>query len=56
MTEAIAAYSRPSQLRFLFAQLLLDLPFPAIEYDAFRQDLCADYPLIIIPTRLPIGP
>jgi hypothetical protein len=44
LTEAITAYSSPSQLRFLFAYLLLDLPFPAIElWSRFWQDLCADY-------------
>jgi hypothetical protein len=31
MNNAISAYSRPSQLRFLFAYLLLDLPFPALD-------------------------
>jgi hypothetical protein len=46
MNEAIAAYSRPSQLRFLFTQLLADLPFPAVELWArFQSDLCADYRL-----------
>ena len=29
MREAVAAYSRPSQLRFLLAHLLLHLPTPA---------------------------
>jgi hypothetical protein len=46
MSEAITAYSRPSQLRFFFAQLLSDLPFPAVElWSRFRSDLCADYRL-----------
>ncbi|KAF3405665.1 ATP-dependent DNA helicase PIF1 [Penicillium rolfsii] len=46
MNEAITAYSRPSQLRFLFAQLLSDLPFPAVElWSRFHDDLCADYRL-----------
>lgn len=31
MNDAISAYCRPSQLRFLFAYLLLDLPFLAVE-------------------------
>jgi hypothetical protein len=30
MEEAIAAYCRPSQLRFLFSHLVLDLPTPAV--------------------------
>lgn len=29
VSEAIAEYSQPSQLRFLFAHLLLELPIPA---------------------------
>ncbi|KAF7174438.1 hypothetical protein CNMCM6106_008742 [Aspergillus hiratsukae] len=46
ISEAIAAYSRPSQLRFLFAYLLLDLPFPAMQlWTRFQRDLCADYGL-----------
>ena len=46
MREAIAAYSRPGQLRFLFAHLLLDLPTPAIAlWDAFREALSADFVL-----------
>jgi hypothetical protein len=46
ISEAIAAYSRPSQLRFLFAYLLLDLPFPAMQlWTRFQHDLCADYGL-----------
>jgi hypothetical protein len=46
MKEAVAAYSRPSQLRFLFAQLLSDLPFPPVElWSQFQSDLCADYQL-----------
>lgn len=46
INEAIRAYSRPSQLRFLFAYLLLDLPFPAVElWTQFQQELCADYRL-----------
>jgi len=46
LTDAIAAYNRPSQLRFLFAYLLLDLPFPAMElWTRFQQDLYADYAL-----------
>ena len=31
LNEAIASYSRPSQLRLLFANLLMDLPFLVIE-------------------------
>ncbi|KAJ6003691.1 hypothetical protein N7522_006383 [Penicillium canescens] len=46
MNEAITAYSRPSQLRFLFAQLLSNLPFPAVElWSRFQSDLNADYRL-----------
>ncbi|KAJ6019739.1 hypothetical protein N7499_003178 [Penicillium canescens] len=46
MNEAITAYSRPSQLRFLFAQLLSNLPFPAVElWSRFQGDLNADYRL-----------
>ncbi|KAJ6038801.1 hypothetical protein N7460_007518 [Penicillium canescens] len=46
MNEAITAYSRPSQLRFLFAQLLSNLPFPAVElWSRFHGDLNADYRL-----------
>jgi hypothetical protein len=44
--EAVAAYSRPSQLRFLFAYLLLDLPTPAIVlWENFREALSADFAL-----------
>ena len=44
LNEAIASYSSPSQLRFLFANLLLDLPFPAMElWDRFKEELCGDY-------------
>jgi hypothetical protein len=32
MKEAIASYSWPSQLQFLFMHLLLDLPTPAIDF------------------------
>ena len=46
MREAVAAYSRPGQLRFLFAHLLLDLPTPAIAlWDTFREALSADFAL-----------
>jgi len=46
MREAVAAYSRPSQLRFLFAHLLLDLPTPAISlWESFREALSADFAL-----------
>lgn len=46
MNDAISAYSRPSQLRFLFSYLLLDLPFPALDlWTQFQQELCADYRL-----------
>jgi hypothetical protein len=46
MNDAISAYCRPSQLRFLFAYLLLDLPFPAVDlWTQFQQELCADYRL-----------
>ena len=44
LNEAIASYSRPSQLRFLFANLLMDLPFPAMElWGRYKDDLCGDY-------------
>jgi hypothetical protein len=44
MKEAISAYSRPSQLRFLFAFLILDLPTSALElWTTFKNDLCADF-------------
>jgi hypothetical protein len=44
LTEALANYARPSQLRFLFANLLMDLPSPGMElWTRFRQELCADY-------------
>jgi PIF1-like helicase len=46
MREAIEAYSRPGQLRFLFAHLLLDLPTPAITlWENFREALSADFAL-----------
>ena len=46
MREAVAAYSRPGQLRFLFAHLLLDLPTPAITlWETFREHLSADFAL-----------
>ena len=52
LNEAIRAYSRPSQLRFLFAYLLLDLPFPAVElWTQFQQELCADYRLHYRPAE-----
>jgi hypothetical protein len=39
--EALANYARPW---FLFANLLVDLPFPGMElWTRFRQELCADY-------------
>jgi hypothetical protein len=45
MREAVAAYSRPGQLQFLFAHLLL-LPTPAITlWEAFREHLSADFAL-----------
>ncbi|KAH7124469.1 PIF1-like helicase-domain-containing protein, partial [Dactylonectria macrodidyma] len=44
--EAIASYSRPSQLRFLFAYLLLDFPSPAIQiWDQFHSAMSADFDL-----------
>jgi len=44
LTEAIADFSSPSELRFLFANLLLDLPSPPMElWTRFQEDLCADY-------------
>jgi hypothetical protein len=46
MREAVAAYSRPGQLRFLFSHLLLDLPTPAIAlWDTLREPLSADFTL-----------
>jgi hypothetical protein len=46
MEEAVAAYSRSGQLRFLFAHLLLDLPTPAITlWERFREPLSADFAL-----------
>jgi hypothetical protein len=42
--EAVAAYSRPGQLRLFFAYLLLDLLIPAIAlWDMFREALSADF-------------
>jgi hypothetical protein len=44
LEEAVAAYSRPAQLRFLFAYLLLDLPSPAINlWETFQEELSADF-------------
>jgi hypothetical protein len=44
MTDAIAAYALPSQLRFLFANLFVDMPSPGMElWTRFQRDLCADY-------------
>lgn len=46
MREAVTAYGRPGQLRFLFAHLLLDLPTPAIAlWEAFQEHLSADFAL-----------
>jgi hypothetical protein len=46
MREAVAAYSRPGQLRFLFSYSLLDLPTPAIIlWETFRKALSADFAL-----------
>lgn len=44
LTEALADYASPAQLRFLFANLLVDLPSPRIElWTRFQQELCADF-------------
>ena len=44
LEEGLHLFYRPSQLRFLFANLLFDIPFPAIElWDRFRDALCSDF-------------
>ena len=43
LEEGLHLFYRPSQLRFLFANLLFDIPFPAIDlWNRFRDALCAD--------------
>ena len=43
MEEGVHLFYRPAQLRFLFANLLFDIPFPAIDlWNRFRDALCAD--------------
>jgi hypothetical protein len=44
MREAVQALSLPYQLRFLFAQVLLNLPCSAVDvFRTFEEDLTADY-------------
>src|SRR3954453_4501075 len=44
MREAVQALSLPSQLRFLFAQIFLNLPCSAVDiFTMFKEDLTADY-------------
>jgi len=44
LRDAVQAFSSPSQLRFLFAQILLNLPCSAVELlTTFQEDLAADY-------------
>lgn len=44
MKEAVASFCSPSQLRFLFAQILLNIPVTAIElFNDFQEQLSADY-------------
>ena len=44
MREAVQALSLPYQLRFLFAQILLNLPCSAVDvFATFEEDLTADY-------------
>ncbi|KAK1993563.1 hypothetical protein LX36DRAFT_542191, partial [Colletotrichum falcatum] len=46
MEEAASSFSRPGQLRFLFAHLLLDLPSPAVTlWTRFCPALSADFAL-----------
>ena len=43
LEEGIQLFYRPAQLRFLFANLLFDIAFPAIDlWDHFCDALCAD--------------
>ena len=43
LEEGLHLFYRPTQLRFLFANLLFDIPFPPIElWNRFRDSLCAD--------------
>lgn len=52
LQDSISTYHRPSQLRFLFANLLPDLTFPAMElWSRFEIDLSADFRLHHHPTR-----
>jgi hypothetical protein len=44
MREGVESHCRPSQLRFLFAHLLVDVTTPAIElWNRYKQALCQDY-------------
>src|SRR5947209_17753478 len=44
MREAVQALSLPYQLRFLFAQILLNLPCSAVDtFTTFEEELTADY-------------
>jgi hypothetical protein len=52
LLDAMSEYCRPSQLRYLFAQLLVELPCPANElWTRFEQDLCGDYQMRHPPTE-----
>lgn len=44
MKEAVDSYCSPSQLRFLFAHILLNIPVAAVElFKRYQEELTADY-------------
>lgn len=44
LQEAVESYTTPSQLRFLFAHILLNTPCPAINlFEKYQENLSADY-------------